>query len=62
MDLDVDRHRMTMQFQILVNINEPATSVQSISRSVGQKVHFLDRPVDDFEASDDDPMIPAANP
>ncbi len=46
-----------MQFQTLININEPATSVLSISRSVGQKVHFLDRPVDDFEASDDDPMI-----
>ena len=51
-----------MQFQTLININEPATSVQSISRSVGQKVHFLDRPVDDFEASDDDSMIPAVDP
>ena len=51
-----------MQNQILININEPATSVQSISRSVGQKVCFLGRPVGSFGVSDDDQMISMANP
>lgn len=45
-----------MQFQTLVNTNGPATSVQSISRSIGQKVSFLGWPVGDPEALDDDFM------
>ena len=53
---------MAMQLQILTDTNGPATSVQSISRSVGQKVCFLGRPVGDFGVSDDDPMISAADP
>ena len=53
---------MTMKIQTLVATNGPATSVQSISRSVGQKVCFLGRSVDDFEASDDDSMISMADP
>ena len=51
-----------MQIQTLVDTNGPATSVQSISRSVGQKVCFLGRPVDNSEASDDDFMISKADP
>ena len=46
-----------MQFQTYINFNMPATSVQSISRSVGQKVHFLGWPAVDFEAHDDDHML-----
>ena len=46
-----------MQIQILVDTNGPATSVQSISRSVRQKVCFLGWPVGDFGVSNDDRMI-----
>ena len=51
-----------MQIQTLVDTNEPATSVQSISWSVRQKVCFLGRPVGDFGVSDDDRMISTADP
>ena len=51
-----------MQIQTLVDTNGPATSVQSISRSVGQKVCFLGRPVGDFEVFDNDQMISMADP
>ena len=51
-----------MQIQTLVDTNGPATSVQSISRSVGQKVYFLSRSVDGFGVSDDDQMILMADP
>ena len=51
-----------MQIQTLVDTNGPATSVQSISRSVGQKVYFLGRPVGGFSVSDDDQMISMADP
>ena len=53
---------MVIQFQTLVDVSVPTTSVQSISRSGGQKVCFLGRSVDNFEVSDDDSMIPAADP
>ena len=46
-----------MRIQTLVDTNGPATSVQSISRSIGQKVCFLGRPVGSFGVSDDDQMI-----
>ena len=51
-----------MRIQTLVDTNGPATSVQSISRSVGQKVCFLGRPVGVFGVSDDDQMILMADP
>ena len=51
-----------MQIQTLVDTNGPATSVQSISRSVGQKVYFLGQPVGGFGVSDDDQMISMADP
>ena len=54
--------RMTMKIQTLVATNGPATSVQSISWSVGQKVCFLGRPVGSFGVSDDDQMISMADP
>ena len=38
------------------------TICPSISRSVGQKMCFLDWPVNDFEVSDDEPMISTVNP
>ena len=50
-----------MQIQKLVDTNGPATSVQLISRSVGQKGCFLGRPADDFGVSDDDQMISMAD-
>ena len=50
-----------MQIQILVDTNGPAISVQSISRSVGQKVCFLGRPVDNFGVCNDDRMISKAD-
>ena len=43
------------------NANGPAISVPLISRLVRQKVCFLCRLVGDFEASDDDSMISAAD-
>ena len=51
-----------MKIQTLVDTNGLATSVQAISRSVGQKVNFLGRPVGDFGVSDDDQMISMADP
>ena len=51
-----------MQIQTLVDNNGPATSVESISRSVGPKVCFLGRPVGDFGVSNDDRMISMADP
>ena len=57
MDFHADRNRMTIQFQTLIDTNGPATSVQSISRSVGQKVCFLGQPVGDSEGLDDDFII-----
>ena len=51
-----------MQIQTLVDTNEPATSVQPISRSVGQKLYFLGRPVGGFGVSDDDQIILVADP
>ena len=48
--------------QRLVDTNGPATSVQSISRSVGQKVYFLSWPVGGFGVSNDDRMISTADP
>ena len=62
MDFYVDRHRMTMKFQILIGTSGPATSVQSISRLVVQKVCFLGLPVGDLGVSDDDRMISTADP
>ena len=50
-----------MQFQRLVDTNGPATSMQLISRSIGQKVCFLGRPVGDSEVSDDDFIILTAD-
>ena len=46
-----------MKLHILINIIGPTISVQSIFRSVGQKVSFLGGPVGDFEACDDDHML-----
>ena len=46
-----------MQLQTYINFNVPATSVQSIFRSVGRKVYFLGCPAVDFEARDDDHML-----
>ena len=54
--------RMTMKIQTLVATNGPATFVQPISWSVGQKVCFLGRPVGSFGVSDDDQMILIADP
>ena len=51
-----------MRIQTLVDTNGPATFVQSISRSVGQKVCFLGRLVGDFGVSNDDRMISKADP
>ena len=51
-----------MQIQTLVDTNGPATSVQLISRPVGQKVYFLSWPVGGFGVSDDDQMISRADP
>ena len=51
-----------MKIQTLVATNGPATSVQSISGSVGQKVCFLGRSVGGFGVSDDDQMILIADP
>ena len=51
-----------MRIQTLVDTNGPATAVQSISRSVGQKVYFLGRPVGGFGVSNDDPMILMVDP
>ena len=51
-----------MQIQTLVGTNGPATSVQSISRSVRQKVCFLGRPVSGLGVSNDDQMILMADP
>ena len=62
MDPHVVWCQMTMQIQTLVDTNEPATFVQSISRSVRQKVYFLGRPVGDFGVSDDDQMILVVDP
>ena len=53
---------MVMQFQTMIDTNGPPTSVQSISRSVRQKVCFLGQPVDDSEALDDDSMISTVDP
>ena len=50
-----------MKLQILININGPATSVQSIFQTIGQKVCFLCGPVGDFEACDDDHMLLMVN-
>ena len=51
-----------MQFVTLIDANGLTTSVQSISRSVGQKVCFFGRLVGDFEASDDDSIISTVDP
>ena len=51
-----------MKFHILIGTSGPATSVQSISRSVGQKVCFLGRPVGGFGVANDDQMILMADP
>ena len=51
-----------MQIHILVDTNGPATSIQSISRSIGQKVCFVGLLVGNSEALDDDFMISTADP
>ena len=51
-----------MQFQTLITINGPVTSILPISRSIEQKVCILGQLVGDFKASNDDPMISVVDP